>query len=261
MTRSKVYIDRIIEEATYLWIHVESWSSSASTTIGITRQHQGIAYLILWFDDSNAGHVSPNSKVRRRSGSKTLLDQVLKRVIISPTPLGPEQLVPRLLAEPDTAEGLPSEYLVELVARFSDDGLDQVIMAKRWTWSCAHFIKPSSTRSLAPHWWSSQAAYKIWISWMIISQAYGYVEWVTSVIWKATYNGYIGIDQLVWEQDDCWNGKTKEEGFGDSVNWQQIMYRSPPFLNSIRAMLQHITLRISHSSVLFLVSLHTQIVR
>ncbi|CDH50642.1 ubiquitin conjugation factor e4 [Lichtheimia corymbifera JMRC:FSU:9682] len=47
--------------------------------------------------------------------------------IQSPTPLGPEQLVPRLLAEPDTAEGLPSEYLVELVARFSDDGLDQII--------------------------------------------------------------------------------------------------------------------------------------
>lgn len=59
-----------------------------------------------------------------------LLNHILKRVI-SPTPLGPEQLVPRLLAEPDTAEGLPSEYLVELVARFSDDGLDQVITAKR----------------------------------------------------------------------------------------------------------------------------------
>ena len=47
--------------------------------------------------------------------------------MISPTPLGPEQLVPRLLAEPDTAEGLPTEYLVELVTRFNDDGLDQVM--------------------------------------------------------------------------------------------------------------------------------------
>ncbi|KAI8149698.1 ubiquitin elongating factor core-domain-containing protein [Fennellomyces sp. T-0311] len=41
--------------------------------------------------------------------------------------VGPEQLVSRLLAEPDSAQGLPSEYLVELVARFADDGLDAIL--------------------------------------------------------------------------------------------------------------------------------------
>ncbi|KAG0172642.1 hypothetical protein DFQ30_009975 [Apophysomyces sp. BC1015] len=41
--------------------------------------------------------------------------------------LGPEQIVPRLLAELDTPEGLPSSYLSELVARFDGDGLELVL--------------------------------------------------------------------------------------------------------------------------------------
>jgi ubiquitin conjugation factor E4 B len=40
--------------------------------------------------------------------------------------LGPEQLVWRIKAQPDTNQGLPSEYLVELIDRFNDDGLDMV---------------------------------------------------------------------------------------------------------------------------------------
>ncbi|KAI8084119.1 ubiquitin elongating factor core-domain-containing protein [Gilbertella persicaria] len=41
--------------------------------------------------------------------------------------LGPLQLVSRLTSQPDTSEGLPSEYLVELVNRFHDDGLDNIL--------------------------------------------------------------------------------------------------------------------------------------
>lgn len=40
--------------------------------------------------------------------------------------LGPEQLIPRLKAEPDTNEGFPSEYINELVTRFNEDGLDLI---------------------------------------------------------------------------------------------------------------------------------------
>lgn len=40
--------------------------------------------------------------------------------------LGPEQLIPRLKAEPDTSEGFPAEYINELIARFNEDGLDLV---------------------------------------------------------------------------------------------------------------------------------------
>ncbi|KAL0082191.1 ubiquitin elongating factor core-domain-containing protein [Phycomyces blakesleeanus] len=42
-------------------------------------------------------------------------------------PLGPSQLVSRLLAQPDTAQGLPTEYLSELINRFTDDGLDTIL--------------------------------------------------------------------------------------------------------------------------------------
>lgn len=41
--------------------------------------------------------------------------------------LGPQQLVPRLKSQPDTAQGLPSEYLDEFVARFDHDGLEDVL--------------------------------------------------------------------------------------------------------------------------------------
>jgi ubiquitin conjugation factor E4 B len=40
--------------------------------------------------------------------------------------LGPNQLITRLKNQPDTPQGLPSEYLNELVTRFKDDGLDMV---------------------------------------------------------------------------------------------------------------------------------------
>lgn len=40
--------------------------------------------------------------------------------------LGPQQLVPKLKSLPDSAQGLPTEYLQELIARFNDDGLDLV---------------------------------------------------------------------------------------------------------------------------------------
>ncbi|KAI8381300.1 ubiquitin elongating factor core-domain-containing protein [Radiomyces spectabilis] len=42
-------------------------------------------------------------------------------------PYGPEQLIPRLMAEPDSTQGLPVHYLSELVARFEDDGLDVIL--------------------------------------------------------------------------------------------------------------------------------------
>jgi ubiquitin conjugation factor E4 B len=47
--------------------------------------------------------------------------------------LGPEQLVSRLKSESDTPQGLPNEYLTELIQRFSQDGLDTV--------SCHYFIE------------------------------------------------------------------------------------------------------------------------
>lgn len=43
--------------------------------------------------------------------------------------LGPDLLVPRLLAELDTSEGLPADFLSEMVARFEkedDNALGQV---------------------------------------------------------------------------------------------------------------------------------------
>ncbi|KAI9019583.1 ubiquitin elongating factor core-domain-containing protein [Phycomyces nitens] len=43
--------------------------------------------------------------------------------------LGPSQLVSRLLAQPDTAQGLPTDYLSEMISRFADDGLDTILGA------------------------------------------------------------------------------------------------------------------------------------
>lgn len=40
--------------------------------------------------------------------------------------LGPNQLVSRLKSQPGTPQGLPTEYLNELIVRFNDDGLDMV---------------------------------------------------------------------------------------------------------------------------------------
>lgn len=40
--------------------------------------------------------------------------------------LGPEQLIPGIKSQPDTAQGLPADYITELVNRFNDDGLDMV---------------------------------------------------------------------------------------------------------------------------------------
>lgn len=41
--------------------------------------------------------------------------------------LGPQQLVPRLLQQPDTSGGLPTDYLDEFIARFNNDGLDDIL--------------------------------------------------------------------------------------------------------------------------------------
>ena len=51
---------------------------------------------------------------------------LLSLLYVSGTPLGGQQLVSRLLSEPDSVQGLPTEYLNELVSRFVDDGLDMV---------------------------------------------------------------------------------------------------------------------------------------
>ncbi|KAG1077575.1 hypothetical protein G6F42_024753 [Rhizopus arrhizus] len=47
---------------------------------------------------------------------------------IQNAPLGAaEQLVPRLKYQPDTPQGLPSEYIIELVHRFDHDGLELIL--------------------------------------------------------------------------------------------------------------------------------------
>lgn len=40
--------------------------------------------------------------------------------------LGPEQLVPRLLAGIDNTNGLPAEFIEEMAGRFANDGLETV---------------------------------------------------------------------------------------------------------------------------------------
>ncbi|CAG8448174.1 2139_t:CDS:10, partial [Ambispora gerdemannii] len=42
------------------------------------------------------------------------------------TALGPQQLVPRLLADSDTNEGLPTDFLREFIIRFEQDGFEEV---------------------------------------------------------------------------------------------------------------------------------------
>lgn len=42
------------------------------------------------------------------------------------TPLGPDQLVPKLLAGIDNTSGLPAEFVEELANRFANDGLETV---------------------------------------------------------------------------------------------------------------------------------------
>jgi ubiquitin conjugation factor E4 B len=40
--------------------------------------------------------------------------------------LGSQQLVPRLLADTDTPEGLPLDFIQELAARVDEEGFEQV---------------------------------------------------------------------------------------------------------------------------------------
>ncbi|KAI8081622.1 ubiquitin elongating factor core-domain-containing protein [Halteromyces radiatus] len=40
---------------------------------------------------------------------------------------GPAQLVPKLLADPDSSDGLPRSYIADLVSRFADEGLDTIL--------------------------------------------------------------------------------------------------------------------------------------
>ncbi|RUS31621.1 ubiquitin elongating factor core-domain-containing protein [Jimgerdemannia flammicorona] len=70
-------------------------------------QDQGIARLVRRVGVADAGHVSASA---------------------ADVPLGSEQLVPRLLVDTDTAEGLPDEFFKEMVARFKDedDALAQI---------------------------------------------------------------------------------------------------------------------------------------
>ncbi|CAG8504078.1 13438_t:CDS:10, partial [Ambispora leptoticha] len=42
--------------------------------------------------------------------------------------LGPQLLVPRLLAEPDTNEGLPTDFLREFIIRFEQDGFEEIFV-------------------------------------------------------------------------------------------------------------------------------------
>lgn len=42
------------------------------------------------------------------------------------TALGPDQLVPRLLAGIDNTNGLPAEFVEEMANRFANDGLETV---------------------------------------------------------------------------------------------------------------------------------------
>jgi ubiquitin conjugation factor E4 B len=42
------------------------------------------------------------------------------------TALGPDQLVPKLLAGIDNTSGLPAEFVEELANRFANDGLETV---------------------------------------------------------------------------------------------------------------------------------------
>ncbi|KAG0749651.1 hypothetical protein G6F57_002879 [Rhizopus arrhizus] len=89
-----------------------------------------------------------NTLIRSKNLEKTILEQRLdvldsvRQLIISYSGLviqmpdmfpqiqsdnlGPEQLIPRLKAEPDTSEGFPAEYINELIARFNEDGLDLI---------------------------------------------------------------------------------------------------------------------------------------
>ncbi|KAF9128678.1 hypothetical protein BGW39_004850 [Mortierella sp. 14UC] len=41
--------------------------------------------------------------------------------------LGAQQLIDRLLADPDTANGVPTEFLKDIAERFKDDGLDAIV--------------------------------------------------------------------------------------------------------------------------------------
>jgi hypothetical protein len=40
--------------------------------------------------------------------------------------LGPAQLAPALLDDPNSSNGLPDGYISELLSRFDDDGIDMV---------------------------------------------------------------------------------------------------------------------------------------
>ncbi|KAI8373503.1 ubiquitin elongating factor core-domain-containing protein [Choanephora cucurbitarum] len=96
-----------------------------------------------------AHEIRKNTAFRSKNLEKSILDQRLavldnvKALIVSYSglvlqmpdmfpqlhsdQLGPKQLVSRLKALPDTSEGLPTDYLAELVSRFSEDGLDMIL--------------------------------------------------------------------------------------------------------------------------------------
>ncbi|KAG0049750.1 hypothetical protein BGZ83_005433 [Gryganskiella cystojenkinii] len=75
-------------------------------------------------------------RVNALSSSKSLLVSYAGLVLQMPdmfpqlrsaNPLGASQLVERLLADPDTPSGVPSEFLKDLSIRFEEDGLENIV--------------------------------------------------------------------------------------------------------------------------------------
>lgn len=105
---------------------IEYRSRGVEQEIASHWRSKSIDYFLLWSDYSDARHVSPDPEVIQRCRVVKWLPSYPNVWLDSATPLGPEQLVPRLLAEPDTSDGLPTEFINELTVRFADDGLDMV---------------------------------------------------------------------------------------------------------------------------------------
>ncbi|KAI8978027.1 ubiquitin elongating factor core-domain-containing protein [Pilobolus umbonatus] len=61
------------------------------------------------------------------SGLVLQIPDMFPQIVVNSINLGPGQLVPRLKALPDTPQGLPADYLIELANRFKDDGLDMIL--------------------------------------------------------------------------------------------------------------------------------------
>ncbi|RUP52168.1 hypothetical protein BC936DRAFT_138761 [Jimgerdemannia flammicorona] len=103
---------RVQEIRKGMWTNEPGRISAADRCAG---QDQGIARLVRRVGVADAGHVSASAAVSIICGGE------LKTSTGQDVPLGSEQLVPRLLVDTDTAEGLPDEFFKEMVARFKDE--------------------------------------------------------------------------------------------------------------------------------------------